>query len=169
MYKIAICDDDKHYINIIRLLIEKRMLCDTKIYEYLSGEQLINNAEENHNLIFLDIQMDKMDGNEVAKLIRQKNESAVLVFCTGTQMPTPESFKVQPFRYILKSSDNRLLIDEIDEIINEMIKRLEMVYYNAIFDGQVQRIPIKDILYITLDKYGSTIVLDKRLYNLSES
>lgn len=119
MYKIAICDDDKHYINIIRLLIEKRMLCDTKIYEYLSGEQLINNAEENHNLIFLDIQMDKMDGNEVAKLIRQKNESAVLVFCTGTQMPTPESFKVQPFRYILKSSDNRLLIDEIDEIINE--------------------------------------------------
>lgn len=44
-----------------------------------------------------------------------------------------------------------------------------MVYYNAIFDGQVQRIPIKDILYITLDKYGSTIVLDKRLYEKEDA
>ncbi|HJA41374.1 MAG TPA: LytTR family DNA-binding domain-containing protein [Firmicutes bacterium] len=159
MFKVAICDDDVSYRKSIRNLIAANdTLCrDVLFYEYSSGEELLADIGQMHNLLFLDIQMPGIDGNETAKAFRNVNKEAVLVFCTNYQDPTPESFKVQPYRYIMKDLYNQMAKEEMSDIIQEMIGRKNVQYLNITEDGQVYRIPINQILYISVIKRGSAI------------
>ena len=166
MFKVAICDDDTRYIDIIKKSLgESEIFEKLNIYLYTSGENLIEDIHQNFNLVFLDIQMKGIDGNKTAQILRERKSNAVIIFCTGTQMPTPDSFKVQPFRYILKNHRNNQLCTEMNDIINEMKRQAETSYYDAVFDSKVVRIPIEGIMYITIQKYGSLIYTSSDLQN----
>ncbi|MFI3200976.1 MAG: response regulator, partial [Eubacteriales bacterium] len=64
MFKIAICDDDKNYIeNICTLLATTHTPCE--IYTFSSGRELVESELLfDFELIFLDIVMSDMDGIE---------------------------------------------------------------------------------------------------------
>ena len=113
MFKIAICDDDRNYWRVVKETVSRYSsnIKGIAFYEYSSGEELLADTHQIHNLLFLDIQMAEMDGNEAAKEFRAANKSAVLVFCTNYQEPTTESFKVQPYRYIMKDLGDRMLTE----------------------------------------------------------
>lgn len=105
MYHIAICDDSKKYILYLRdILKEVECNIDYKIFEYSSGEELVRNLDRgiNYDLLILDMQLGRMDGDETAKIFRTRFPYTVLVFCSGVRQPTIQSFKATPFRYILK-------------------------------------------------------------------
>lgn len=161
MFKIAICDDDRSYIETIKEIItqHEEMKEEVVFYEYLSGEELADYCWQQHELIFLDIQMPGMDGNETARLIRAGNKEAVLVFCTNYPNPTPESFKVQPFRYVIKDKQNKILKNDMADILVEMKRKVNLKYLNITGDGKVFRIPLKSILYISVIKRGTLIHL----------
>lgn len=159
MFKIAICDDDKYYRRIVKETVSKYSsnIEEVAFYEYSSGEELLADTHQIHNLLFLDIQMAKIDGNETAKEFRTANKSAVLVFCTNYQEPTTESFKVQPYRYIMKDLGDRMLTEEMPDILNEMMIRSEIRYLTITEDGKVSRIPVDQILYVSMAKRGAVI------------
>lgn len=159
MYKIAICDDDADYRMFIRNIIaeDENLKNDIFFYEYTSGEDLLDDVQQMHNLLFLDIAMPGIDGNETAIEFRKINKDAVLIFCTNYQQPTTESFKVRPFRYIMKDLHNQVLKDEMPDIIQEIMQQTNIQYLNVTDDGKMYRIPIKDILYISVIKRGAVI------------
>ena len=70
MPKIAVCDDDKE--SVIRL---KEMILSAGISKeidcYESGEKLVE-SDQNYDILFLDIDMDGMNGIETAKILREK-------------------------------------------------------------------------------------------------
>ncbi len=159
MFKVAICDDDKLYRKTVKKMVNKYSGNAGNIifYEYSSGEELLKDVHQMHNLLFLDIQMPKTDGNETAKAFRNINKEAVLVFCTNYQNPTTESFKVYPYRYIMKDINDRMLAEEMSDIMHEMIIHTKMQYLDITEDGNIYRVPINQILYISVVKRGSII------------
>lgn len=161
MYRIAICDDDKLYRKTIRNEIEQQEITGGRIeyYEYNTGTEIIQEINLQHDLVFLDIQMPELNGNEVAKIIREKNEMAILVFCTNHNNLSPETIKVRPFRYIVKDSNNRNLKTELPDILAEMMKGTQVQYVTVSGRKFIKRIPINDILYISKIKHGSEITL----------
>lgn len=163
MYRIAICDNNTRYIKIIEKYLSKQKNCphDICFYEFSSGEQLLENMTLDYNLIFLDMQLRGMDGHETAKALRAGNSHATLVFCSGSQLPTPESFKSAPFRYIIKSPDHSALINELPDILYEMIRKKKHPVLDLTFDGRINRVRVDDVLYIMVEKYGSRVFLDK--------
>ena len=76
MYDIAICDDmemDRADLkeHITALLDKKEDVC---FFEYTSGNDLLKAMEDiPFSLIFLDIQMEEMDGEETARQIRKRD------------------------------------------------------------------------------------------------
>ena len=46
--------------------------------------------------------MKRMNGNETAVRLNQNGYQGVLVQCSGIFMPTPETIKISPYRYLLK-------------------------------------------------------------------
>lgn len=160
VYKIAVCDDDPHYRRfVVNMLQENKFDDEVLIYEYSSGEELMKEIHKMHDLLFLDIQMNGLDGNETAKEFRKVNKDAVLIFCTNYQNPTMESFKVKPYRYIMKDLHNLVLKEEMPYIIKEMVEHKKEYYLNITQDGKIFRIPIKDIIYISVVKRGAILHL----------
>lgn len=159
MFRIAICDDDKDYIVFLEQIIQKCWTLEGKIafYEYTSGEVLLSDLDKEHDLIFLDIQMGELNGNETARMLRKVHSKTELVFCTGIKLPTPEVFKVQPYRYLMKQFSDRKMEREITDILEEMVRRKEIVYFDVISDGQIEKVNIDDIVYISITKRGCSI------------
>lgn len=82
MYKIAICDDDKRYRKTIREIVEhENSLPENEIrfYEYESGNELLKHTDILHELVFIDIRMPGLDGNQTALKLRNYNKDAVLI------------------------------------------------------------------------------------------
>lgn len=98
--QITICDDEKH---IRELLAEKlQELCpDAHISSYSSGEALLS-ADEEPDILFLDIQMQGMDGMETAKVLRKKNKNLILIFVTAMEEYVFQAFDVGAFHYLVK-------------------------------------------------------------------
>lgn len=101
MYKIAICDDDKRYRKTIREIVEhENSLHENEIrfYEYESGNELLKHTDILHELVFIDIRMPGLDGNQTALKLRNYNKDAVLIFCSSYFEPTVDSINFgQPF------------------------------------------------------------------------
>lgn len=161
MYRIAVCDDDWTYrANIRRCITELEFVNESiEYFEYESGEQMLAHIYEQHDLVFLDIQMPGLDGNETARRFRDGNQSAVLIFCTNYNSLTPELIKVRPFRYVMKDLNNKNLNNELPDILTEMMKAARIVYITVTGPNFIRRIPIKDILYIAILKHGAEIIL----------
>ena len=70
-----------------------------------SSEELLKqfDAQENpFDLLLLDIQMDGMNGMELAKELRRKGDSTRLLFITGIPDYALEGYEVHPVHYLLK-------------------------------------------------------------------
>lgn len=123
MYKIAICEDDKEYIEYMKQIIRKTDIIDENallFYDFYSGEQFCLHLDFDFDLVILDMQMGEMDGYKTAMKMREMGHNFLLVFCSGVVQPFPLSFKASPFRYLLKEFTEAEMISEMVEIIHEM-------------------------------------------------
>lgn len=166
MYHIVICDDDREYIEELKEMIlesngGKRTLC---FEEYLSGLDLLKEITDEASILFLDIQMDGLDGNETAKLLREKNFQGVLVQCSGVYNPTPETIVISPYRYLLKQDSREKTLAVIDEILEEADKQNQCFALEGCFRREKIMVKTSDVLYFTRHRGGSKVhmMADKR-------
>lgn len=97
---IAICDDEEIICLQIKEFVEKQKIgCTISIFK--SGEELLENGDV-FDVIFLDIQMDGINGIDTAKKIREKNKAVILIFVTAIKEYVFEAFDVSAFHYLLK-------------------------------------------------------------------
>lgn len=78
---IAICDDEKFIREQIKSLIEINRN-DCTIETYVTGEELLA-VQKHFDVIFLDIQMDGINGIETARIFREQGNESILIFITG--------------------------------------------------------------------------------------
>ncbi|MBO5087393.1 MAG: LytTR family transcriptional regulator DNA-binding domain-containing protein [Lachnospiraceae bacterium] len=164
MYHIAICDDVVDYIQYMKRLLFQSGFAEDEvtIYEYHFGEEMIQALEKHEriHLLILDMQMKKLGGNETAKLFRKQFPSAVMVFCSGSCMPTVESFETTPFRYLLKEYTDEKMIQELQAVVQETKNR----YIEPVVLGTWKRnainLMLSDILYIAIARNGCEIYVD---------
>lgn len=166
MYKIAICDDDKRYRKIIREIVENANGLpknEMRFYEYESGDEFLKHMDILYELVFIDIRMPGIDGNQTALKLRNYNKDAVLIFCSSYFEPTVDSINFgQPFRYIMKDLYDISLRREISAIMAEVKKRFLNDYAVTVTSaGKITRIHVEDILYVSRAKRGCEICIVK--------
>lgn len=104
MIYIAICDDEKSMSDHIRKLAsdffhEKNM--EVTIFQFSSGEELLKH-DNIIDILFLDIQMEKINGFEVARKLRNRKFKGYLIFITVLKEMVFQSFEVQAYDYLVK-------------------------------------------------------------------
>ena len=107
MIHIAICDDEEYFRmreeKLVGEYMKKRKYgCTIDVYP--SGKEMLHAADVSmqYDIIFLDINMEEMDGLETARRIRQASAKVHIVFVTAYITYALEGYKVNAARYLLK-------------------------------------------------------------------
>ncbi len=153
MLKIAICDDEEYYRENIKKIVGECLTA--RNYEYSievfsSGENLVKLAAglSMYQIVFLDIDMEGMNGIEVAKKLRQWSKDLYIIFVTAFIDYTLEGYKVEATRYILKEPETLFL--NIEESIEAVLASLGVRQQSYEFDFKEGRrkLNIEQIVYV---------------------
>ena len=156
MLKIAICDDEQYYRNKIHKLLDaylnNRQL-EYRIDLYLSGDQFLCRKENavQYDIVFMDINMEKVNGIQTALQIRSFHSDTFIVFVTAFISYALEGYKVNAVRYIMKDTLNESIAECMDAILNKM--SLKQVAFS--FTGGGKKLFTDNIIYIESRKHKS--------------
>lgn len=158
--KVAICDDDVLFFDYIKTELKAVMTsCNVERQEietFESGEELLMNEYLEYDIVILDMEMKELNGYEVAKRLREECPEQVLAFCSGVQMPLPEFFEVQPYRYLIKQNKS-VLHEKLCEIVYKAKEKESELLLDVMQSGKCYRVPIDKIAYICRVKHGSRV------------
>ena len=119
MPDIAICDDDQ----MTQLKMKEYLKDFEKLFcidVYNSGEALLA-AGKNYDFIFLDIDMRGISGIDTARMLRQKDKKAKIIYVTAYEDFRDYAFSVHAFAYLVKPVNR----EKIQAILREALEYTE--------------------------------------------
>ncbi|MBE5924154.1 MAG: response regulator transcription factor [Lachnospiraceae bacterium] len=151
MIRIGVCEDDEKQANDIREIIERALFKRTEyeIKTYKSGEQLvqdIDNGDFAIDLLLLDINMNQLNGLEVAGYIRKNTIDVDIIFVTVSGEHVYEGYTYRAFSYLLKSNIEQRLDSELNRYMDER-ERVDVCLEVSV-NGTVMKLPIGKIFYL---------------------
>jgi DNA-binding LytR/AlgR family response regulator len=153
MFKIAICDDESLFTEELKELLYGYMMekgLDFEIDTFSSGEQLVDLgiAVVQYTVIFLDINMDKVNGIMAAEKIRKVSREVFLVFVTAYVDYSLEGYRFDVVRYLLKGSAN--FPGKVNECMDAIIDKMNYSVKKREFDFREGRkeILLERLLYV---------------------
>lgn len=120
---IAVVDDEKAIREHICALIEEQQP-GSVIEAYATGEELLASGKR-FDIVFLDIQMDGMNGIEAARELRERQEDTVLIFITGAKEYVFDALDLYAFQYLLKPIDEGKFAEVLQRAVEEAKKKKE--------------------------------------------
>ena len=120
MITFAICDDEPIMVQEI----------SNQLSQYMNGEHIpsycVNSFSDGRSLlesgcdfdvIFLDIQMEHLNGMETAKMLRQRKNHSIMIFVTVLKEYVFDAFEVEAFDYLIKPLDSGHFKRTMDRVI----------------------------------------------------
>ena len=171
MLSIAVCDDERLYIDKLADIIlsfTQQNNMSVKIKKFDDGIELISSRIK-FDLIFLDIEMKKSNGIEVAERIREVDSNVPIVYVTSYSDYWRRAYKVHAFDFILKPFNS----EEIFRVLSDFIalkkdSNIKTVELTTEYGTEIQ--PINEIYYfIVLAKKKIQIITLKNDYIVKEN
>lgn len=155
--RIAICEDNAEHLEILDEMVHRWAEKEGKpvvVGRYRSAEQFLfcMKDEPHYDLAFLDIQMSKISGLQLAKMIREEDRLIFLVFTTALKKYAPKGYEVSAFRYLIKP----LQEDEVFQSLSKVSQMIEDRKREAVIvkrGDESSRIFKDDIYYIEVDNH----------------
>lgn len=154
MYRVAICDDEPDILQWLEETLNNEYGTRLSISTYKSAAAFLEemNACDNSktDIILMDIKLQDANGIEVLKSLQEKCK-AKIIFITGYLDYAQDIFKVNP-SYLLKKP---LEVSALFEAMNKVMKIIEeedRESYTVLFQGNVTRVKLQDILYFESEK-----------------
>ncbi len=122
---ILICDDQQEYIDnmveLINVIIQKDI--NYYISTFCSGEEFISYIKNNKNkavdLVFMDIEMNNLNGIETVKYLRNEYINCMVFFVTSHTKYISDIFRLNAFQFIQKPINK----EEFSIDLNRAIKQ----------------------------------------------
>jgi two-component system, LytTR family, response regulator LytT len=116
------------------------------------------------DVVFLDVEMPKMDGMQAAKSLMELKRVPLIVFATAYPQFAAEAFRYEAVDYLLKPYDEEQLKQAVDRIVKQFAvpKETDAGKPSGKLavegDGEILYLEPKDILYISRDEKFSKII-----------
>ncbi|EMJ4245499.1 response regulator transcription factor [Clostridioides difficile] len=167
MFHIVICEDDilqRELLGTYLNQIFKELELEYDLVEFSSGEELLINYPDKVDILFLDIQMDKLTGMDTARKIREFDSNVEIVFTTAIIDYIHEGYEVRAYRYLLKPLEYDYILKHTKACINDLMKNKETIVIKDRLQTVI--IQINDILYIEVLRKEITIYTKEDKYSL---
>lgn len=166
MLKIALCDDNRdcvqQYADLIEDIAKKHHIA-IEISRFYSGEALFfhyGEGTEQVDIIYLDILMDRTDGMETARKLRDCHCKAQIIFLTSHEDAVFEAFDVNAVQYLLKEETCPERFEQVFLKAASVAAQKEEELFTFEFDGVTHVIPLLQISYFEIWKRRVTVHYD---------
>lgn len=175
-YHIGFCDDEAYQLKVnglfLREIAQKNNL-NLACHGFTNSAQLkkylLNNSLD---ILFMDIDLGKESGIEIATRLTRQYPEMTIVFITGHKEFMEEAFEIDAMGYLIKPFE----IKRMERVLRRSIlqvsamKKIRSDKEIVVTDEKLKKkILCRDIVYIQKQQYKSVIVTNKRRYNVYES
>ena len=146
--KIAVCDDDKLLTGEIDgqlQRIQQKMGISFETDIFFDGETLWEAIEKHgsYDIIYLDIEMENMDGITVARKIREQDPYTILLFVSSYDSYYEQLFEVEPLRFLRKPINPEKFEEYFKIAYGRLMNLDERLHFE--FNKRLYQIPYRSI------------------------
>lgn len=145
--RVALCDDEANFCDQIREMLltvedEKNISC------FSSGEELLLQSEKNfYDIVYLDIEMQGINGIEVAEKLKKRNHNMIIIFVSSYTSYISRAFRVAAFQFLIKENvDREAVLSEYHRAKERY--RKDHDHYTIKQKTDIRRFEIYEITYL---------------------
>lgn len=167
--QMAICDDSREDRKSLRKLLEAyaaEKQQTFEIAEYSSGIDLCADKDylQACRIIFLDINMEDMDGLETARQIKAVCSQIHIILVTAYINYALDGYKVKASRFLIKDELVSTIYECMDDILEE-IKQSDYTISFSFVEGNVS-LRMDEIIYIETNRHKNLFYTKKQTYSI---
>ena len=153
MLRIAVCDDEKKFLNQTAALLDtyfrSRPSLNGQMETFRSGGALLARAEEagGFDVYVLDILMPELSGIDTGRRLRALGVGGEIIYLTNSNDFAADSYDVRAFFYLLKPVKENKLFQVLDGAVEKLNQRRSSAVVVTTADGP-RRILLERIRYV---------------------
>lgn len=150
MIRIAVVEDELSGVDHVLShldLFQREVGERFHIGAFHDGADILDDFRPDWDIIFLDIQMERVDGMTAARRIREVDEQVLIVFITSSPQYAISGYEVDALSYLLKPVAYGAFRRELKRCMTRLRRRERHNILLTTADGSHHRIDVADILY----------------------
>lgn len=154
MFRIAVAEDEHEYWQQLQAHLRRygqEYEVSLDVVHFSSGRQLVE-AEQQFDIILLDIMMPDMNGMDAAELIRLRDEQVVLMFITQMAQYAIRGYSVGALDFVLKPVSYDTFAMKFTRAISRVRSR-EGAQITLLLPGGMKRMQSRDIYYVEIQNH----------------
>jgi two-component system, LytTR family, response regulator LytT len=166
---VLITDDEHYSREELKHLLSSFPFLQV-IGEAESGEAAVmKTVQLQPDVVFLDVEMPKMNGMEAAKILMELKKAPLIIFATAYPQFAAEAFRYEATDYLLKPYDENQLADTIGRI-SKLLTAKESTHLRPAGklaveeDGEILYVDPVEILYVYRDDKVTKIISKQGSY-----
>lgn len=146
--RILVCDDDSAFAEKLGTWLEENTARELHPEVNIRTDPVsLGDAELSaYDIIFLDIDMGRTNGIQVARRLRRLQAHTLLIFVTNYVEYSPEGYEVNAFRFLLKSQLEAKLPAYYEQALRVLQRREQVFTYSL--NGESCRVKLRDLVYL---------------------
>lgn len=164
MLLVGICDDETVYLHKMEAYV-RDCYQKNQIFAALStfekSSSLLYEIEDGtpFDLLLLDIEMPRINGMELAARVKKLLPDALIIFFTSHMEYALDAYELSVFRYIPKCGHEERLTHALLDAAKliEVQRRDAYIIQNQ---NRLERVPLKNLLYVTHEGKNALLVTD---------
>ncbi|MDR2506023.1 MAG: LytTR family DNA-binding domain-containing protein [Oscillospiraceae bacterium] len=166
--RIAIVEDDSQARERVSAFVrqyfnENERACD--IRQFTDGDELLENYTADYDLIFLDIQMARLNGIAAAERIRKLDPDVFIVFITNMEHCAIKGYSVMALDFLLKPINYRVLsqlLTRAERLLREKKRR----FLTLPTPKGILHFSVSDVYYIEVESHTLSVVTAQGVHTL---
>lgn len=164
MIRVGLCDDEQVLLDKLNRFVTKcygENHIFARVQAFEKAGALLAEIEDGgrFDLLLLDIEMPEMDGMELAARVKELLPEVLVIFITSHMEYVLDAYELSVFRYIPKADPGKRLTHALLDAaaMAQMQLRESYIIQNQ---NRLERIPLKNLLYITHEGKNALFVTD---------
>lgn len=150
MLTIAVVENDPQDMRVLLSYLDKASSAVSeglRTVAFSSGSECIDCYPEDVDVLFLDIEMEGIDGIETARRVRAFDRRVVIVFVTNLFQCALEGYEVQALDFLVKPVRYTSFMMTLHKAL-DAVEKLRPRYIELSFDKSKKLVDVASILYI---------------------
>lgn len=166
--RIAIVEDNEREQKRIASFIkqyfdEQGKTCQISLFS--DGDEIVEHYTAQWDLIFLDIQMERLDGMATAEKIRKLDQDVFLVFITNIAHYAIKGYAVHALDFLIKPVHYRILQQLLSQV-ERLLKQRKKKFITLPTENGLMRISVSEIYYVEVKNHVLFVVTMQGVFRM---